>query len=518
MIALSLASASAAYAQETTGAIRGSVEGAQAGVAVTIEHVPSGTRVTAVTNDNGNFIARGLRVGGPYRITAGGKEAEISSIGVGDPAEVILGVSATAVEELVVSASRVTNEFGLGSGTNIGADQIANLPSISRDIKDVARMDPFALINDPSNDDAFSFAGVNTRLNQLTVDGIRQNDEFGLNNNGYPTQRSPISLDAVESVSVSASPFSVINNGFIGGSINAVTRSGGNQFKGSAFYELSNDSLLGDSYEGFDNRTRVNGVNNPTYGLIGEVPYRRIFEETIYGASLGGPIIKDKLFFFLSYEKFESEFSLEEGPADGGFSTDIPRITADRHRRLPHRDPGPLRLRHRFVRRPGPARPGREVSGQDRLEHQRGPPPGPDLPGDRRATASTATPAQVFVGGNSVTQPRDRPGERPVLQGRTPHHLQRPAQLQLDRQLLHRVPLRLQGNRNRTDSVRRPHRRSGHGQRRPLSCRRNAHDRALPRRSGLPGIVEPAARRRSSSARTTSGTTTTSIPKTPTSS
>src|SRR5688572_13931821 len=110
MMVLGLASASAVYAQETTGAIRGNVEGASAGVAVIIEHVPSGTRVTAVTNDNGNFVARGLRVGGPYRITAGDQSAEVSSIGVGDPAEVTLGSSATAVEELVVSAARVSNE------------------------------------------------------------------------------------------------------------------------------------------------------------------------------------------------------------------------------------------------------------------------------------------------------------------------------------------------------------------------------------------------------------------------
>jgi len=331
MTVLAMASASAAYAQETTGAIRGTVVGADgaglANVPVTVEHVPSGTKVTVTTTATGSYVARGLRLGGPYTVSAEGLEEQISSISLGGAVEVNLAAGAV-VEAIEVSGRRTTNDFGTGgSTTNIGSEQIADLPSISRDLKDVARLDPFALINDPSNDDAFSFAGVNTRLNQLTIDGIRQNDEFGLNNNGYPTQRSPISLDAVESVSVSAAPFSVINNGFIGGSINAVTKSGTNEFHGSIFYERSNDDLIGDSYTGFDNRTRVNNVNNPNYGQIGLVPYRRVFDETVWGASLGGPIIQNKLFFFASYEKFESEFSLEEGPADGGFSTDIPRIT-----------------------------------------------------------------------------------------------------------------------------------------------------------------------------------------------
>ncbi|MGV8928700.1 MAG: hypothetical protein ACOH1E_03010, partial [Brevundimonas sp.] len=187
--------------------------------------------------------------------------------------------------------------------------------------------DPFATI-DPSNEDALSFAGTNTRLNQLTVDGIRQNDEFGLNGNGYPTQRSPISLDAVEAVNVSASPFSVINNGFLGGSINAVTKSGTNSLSGSAFYERADDSMLGDRYWGYDNRTRLpDGSVNPVYGQNNLIPYDRVFEETTWGVTLGGPILRDSLFFFLSYEKFESQFSLDQGPVNGGFSQDIPRIT-----------------------------------------------------------------------------------------------------------------------------------------------------------------------------------------------
>lgn len=328
---LALSAAGAAYAQETTGAVRGLVTDADghaiAGATVVVRHVPTGASATVVTNENGVYSARGLRVGGPYAITAaaaqGQAEERISGIGVGDAAEVNVAIGgSTTVDEVVVAASRVPDQFGAGSSSNISARQIAATPSISRDIKDVARLDPFAMVIDPSNDDAFGFAGMSNRLNQLTVDGMRQNDEFGLNNNGYPTQRSPISMEAIQAVNVSIAPFSVINNGFIGGSVNAVTKSGGNQFSGSLFYENSNDSMIGDHYYGWDNRS-----SSSTFGQRAEVPYQRVFDETVWGASLGGPILKDRLFFFGAYEKFESTFSLDEGPQGAGFSTEIPRIT-----------------------------------------------------------------------------------------------------------------------------------------------------------------------------------------------
>lgn len=334
-VAIMMSASTAVYAQETTGAIRGRVLSADgagvAGAAVTLVHQPTGTTASTVADANGFYSARGLRVGGPYMITAssaeGSGEAQLSGISVGDPANADIELFANTVTDVVVVGTRrFANDFGAGSASNYGANTIGSLPSISRDLKDTARLDPFATI-DPSNDDALSFAGTNTRLNQLTVDGIRQNDEFGLNGNGYPTQRSPISLDAVEAVNVSAAPFSVINNGFIGGSINAVTKSGTNNFSGSAFYEYSDDAMLGDRYWGYDNRTRLNGAPNLAYGYNNLIPYVRTFKEKTWGATLGGPILKDTLFFFLSYEKFESEFSLDEGPVGSGFSTEVPRIT-----------------------------------------------------------------------------------------------------------------------------------------------------------------------------------------------
>lgn len=309
----------AVYAQETTGAIRGLVSdesgAAVPNATVTVTHVPTGASSTTLTGPEGGFSARGLRVGGPYRIRAiapgfdaGG--VTVQAIGVGDAAQVEVVVSRaggdTEVAELVVTAAAAAPSQG-GPGTNFTTADIESLPSISRDIKDVARLDPFAVI-DPTNQDALSFAGVNNRFNQLTVDGVRQNDDFGLNNNGYPTQRSPISLDAVEAVNVSVAPYSVINNGFIGGQINAVTKSGGNRFFGTAYYERTGRDWQGDTVEG--------------------QPFGADFEEKIWGATLGGPILRDKLFFFAAYEKYEGELGFDEGPFDLGRTVQIPRISS----------------------------------------------------------------------------------------------------------------------------------------------------------------------------------------------
>lgn len=310
---------SGVYAQETTGAIRGVVTDEAGAVVpnatVTVTHVPTGASSTTVAGAEGGFSTRGLRVGGPYRVraSADGYDAggvTVQSIGVGDAAQVEVVLSkagdGTEVAELVVTAAAAAPSQG-GPSSNFTTTDIESLPSISRDIKDVARLDPFAAI-DPTNQDALSFAGVNNRFNQLTVDGVRQNDDFGLNNNGYPTQRSPISLDAVEAVNVSVAPYSVINNGFIGGQINAVTKSGGNRLFGTAFYERTGRDWQGDTVEG--------------------QPFGSEFEEKIWGATWGGPIMRDKLFFFVAYEKYEGELGFDEGPFDLGRTVSIPRISS----------------------------------------------------------------------------------------------------------------------------------------------------------------------------------------------
>ena len=212
--AIMMSASTAVFAQETTGAIRGRIlDGSGAAVvgSVTIVHEPTGTTVTTMSDSSGFYSARGLRAGGPYTVTvssaAGEGGIQLDSIGVGDAVngDVIVNQAAAELEAITVTGQRFSNDFGYGTGSNYGAGDIAAAASISRDPKDIARLDPFVTL-DPSNEDALSFAGTNTRQNQFTVDGIRQNDEFGLNGNGYPTQRSPISIDAIQALNVSVAP------------------------------------------------------------------------------------------------------------------------------------------------------------------------------------------------------------------------------------------------------------------------------------------------------------------------
>jgi outer membrane receptor for ferrienterochelin and colicin len=316
--ALALATVSGAAAQEVTGALHGQITAADgrpvAGGSVVVTHAPTGTSVTAKTNAQGFFSAAGLRPGGPYvvSVTAPGfqpQKAQVPNVGLGGAEEVDLALKPEgSVAELVVTAKATPKAFEAGPSTDFNATQIDTLPTSTRDLKDIARIDPFASV-DASNSDALSFAGINTRFNQLTIDGIRQNDDFGLNNNGYPTQRSPISLEVLQAIQVSVAPYSVLNNGFLGGSINATTKSGTNQFHGSAYGEYTSDALRGDSIRGLP-------INSP-------------FEEKTWGVTLGGPIWKDHLFFFGGYEKYDETFSLDEGPTGSGKSTIIPRISVD---------------------------------------------------------------------------------------------------------------------------------------------------------------------------------------------
>jgi len=309
---LALASASAVYAQETTGSIRGRITdetGAPiANATVVVRHDPSGTSSTVMSNAEGSFNTRGLRVGGPYTVTASAPNLEagkltIPAIGIGEAGEAdIVLYSANAVEELVVTAAptdRSSTQQGLGS--RYGSATIEVLPSATRDPKEFARLNPFATL-EVSNSDALIIAGTNPKYNSLTVDGVTQNDDFGLNTSGYPTQRSPISVDALESLEVNVAPYSVEYNKFTGGNLNAVTKSGTNSFRGSLFYEFSDEGMAATRQK---NRFGTFSNTNP-------------FETKTWGGTLGGPIIQDRLFFFVSYEKTEATNPLTHGPASLG--------------------------------------------------------------------------------------------------------------------------------------------------------------------------------------------------------
>ncbi|MFN3352494.1 MAG: carboxypeptidase regulatory-like domain-containing protein [Brevundimonas sp.] len=324
--AIMLTAATAVYAQETTGAIRGSVvdeAGAPvAGAAITVVHVPSGTTATTVTGADGTYDARNLRVGGPYEISVSAAEGSavsgVASIGIGSPATVNIQLAsvATQVEEIVVTGI-AQGRLQTSPRATFNETAIDTLPTINRDIRDFVRTSAFAT-TDPSNNDALSIGGQNNRFNAFLIDGIRQGDDFGLNANGYPTQRSPISISTLEAVSVEVAPYNVQYGSFTGGVVNSVTKSGGNTFAGEIFYEQTDADLQGDTttYEDFQTgQTRNVDLSNSE------------FEETTWGATLSGPIIRDRLFFLVNYEKFESTQPVLTGPVGSGAPVEVPGIT-----------------------------------------------------------------------------------------------------------------------------------------------------------------------------------------------
>lgn len=311
-----MVASTAVYAQETTGTIRGDVfdsaGNAVPNATVTILHQPSGSRSTSTTGADGAFNASGLRVGGPYQVTvaAPGLEAvteTIPSIAIGTPQRVEVTLF-SAGETITVTGSRQSSTITLATGpqTTLDADAIAGVASVSRDIRDIARRDPFVTI-DQSNSRTIEIAGQNGRLNRFSVDGVQFSDDFGLNNGGLPTSRGPVPFDAIEQLSVSIAPFDISEGDFQGGAVNVVLRSGDNDFTGSAFYTYTDDSLTGDRIRGRDINLK--------------------FDSKQYGAFLAGPIIKDKLFFAFAYEKLEESDPVDDGPEGLGFSNSIPRVT-----------------------------------------------------------------------------------------------------------------------------------------------------------------------------------------------
>ncbi len=307
-----------AEAQETTAQITGVVQSSDGapigGARVTITHVPTGSAQTVQTNVQGRFVFAGLRPGGPYtvRVEAEGYEpasAEDQFTRIAQPLALNVALQPT-LQEVVVAGTR-RQELGVSS--RFDSEQIANLPTINRDIKDIVRADALASL-DPANVFALSIAGQNNRFNSLTVDGVRQNDDFGLNQSGYATNRTPVALDAIDQLSLLVSPWDVQYSGFTGGSINVVTKSGTNDFRGSAYYYYGDDGLAGSRSE--------------------NTPIRLAFEEKTYGATLGGPIFRDRLFFFVSYEQLTRTTPVDFGPAGSSFGSVVAPVTTTLYEQL----------------------------------------------------------------------------------------------------------------------------------------------------------------------------------------
>ncbi|MDF2176764.1 TonB-dependent receptor [Aliiglaciecola sp. CAU 1673] len=308
-VALAAGVSSGALAQETSSGINGKVLGPQGNAAantkITITHVPSGTTRTVTTTEAGNFSAKGLRVGGPYRVEVDSDKFQDTAVSdiyltLGDAYTLDLTLEEQqAIEAIVVTASRITGNYGqTGPSNNFDLTSLQAAPSASRDIKDVVRIDPRVYINEAGSD-AIQCAGANPRFNSLTVDGVRMNDNFGLNSSGYPTERIPFSYDAIAQVAVELAPFDVQYGGFTACNINAVTKSGTNKVRGGVFYDYTSDSLKGDKLEGDKIAT-------------GDYTEKR------YGFNVGAPLIEDTLFIFAAYEKLEGAQIFEYAPFDNG--------------------------------------------------------------------------------------------------------------------------------------------------------------------------------------------------------
>lgn len=283
-----LVSAVQGMAQITTSTINGKVadtEGMEIiGATVVAVHTPSGTSYGTVTNASGYFTIQGMRVGGPYEVEVSyigyktqKQEGLYLSLGSASIINFTLAEDAVQIDEVLVTASRDAQftDSKTGAALNISSERITGLPTISRDINDFTRLTP--------QSNGSSFAGTNSRFNNYSIDGNIYNNNFGLGSAQF-AGGSPISLDAIEAVSVNLAPYDVRYSGFTGAAVNAVTKSGTNKFSGSVYYLLRNDQMIG---------TKAGNVSVDPGDS----------ENKIQGITFGGPIIKNKLFFFASYEK-----------------------------------------------------------------------------------------------------------------------------------------------------------------------------------------------------------------------
>ena len=280
----------AAFAQVTTSALGGRVVDANGepviGAAVVATHEPSGTVYGVVTNADGRYAINGMRAGGPYKVEfscLGYQTVAVTDVNLQLAETFALNGKLVEDSELLgeamvvaVSASKFSAQK-MGSATNISSKEITSLPTVSRSIDDVTRLSPYG-------GNGMSFAGSDGRTANFTVDGANFNNNFGLND-GLPGGGSPISIDAIEEMQVVISPYDVRQTNFIGGGVNAITKSGTNKFKGSAYVYHQNENMRGNVVGGQE----VAGARN-------------LDRKTIYGMTLGGPIIKDKLFFFVNAE------------------------------------------------------------------------------------------------------------------------------------------------------------------------------------------------------------------------
>ena len=309
----------AGNAQETTTTIRGTVTtpdgGPAAGQLITVTDTRTASVRTTRTNDNGQFNVRGLPVGGPYTIRVTSSQYEdtlvndvFTNLSSAASFNIALTPSDEAIEEIVTTARMVqTVDLAIGPGTSFSIEDIESMPSIARQIRDVIRTDPRVSLGRADNGagSGINCLGGSSRSNAFTIDGSLAIDGFGLNEGTGTSARFafPVPFDTVASTSVEFAPLDVQYSQFTGCAINIVTKPGSNEYHGSAFYLYNDEGLTGSKLEG------DTVINDP-------------FEDKNFGFDFSGPIIKDKLFFFVAYEETDEGGVQNTGPIGGGFANE----------------------------------------------------------------------------------------------------------------------------------------------------------------------------------------------------
>ncbi len=298
---LAVSAANPLFAQTTSAAVAGVVSDSSgqgvANATIDILHVPSGTHKTVTADAEGRYSTRGLRVGGPYTITAKSAAGEVvrndvflqldetTSIDLATTAAPAEG--ATELEAFTVTASPLDTVFApdnIGTKTVVTQEQIEVLPTIQRSIEDFVRVDARVVQIDKERG-GIAVAGQNNRYNNIRIDGVPTNDQFGLNDSGLPSLNQPISIDWIQEFNIGVADYDVTQKDFVGGNINAVTKSGGNEFHGALYGLYRDKEFVGDDENGRE--------------------FTNFEDEYTAGGYVSGPIIQDKLYFFLGYEKFE---------------------------------------------------------------------------------------------------------------------------------------------------------------------------------------------------------------------
>ncbi len=305
---------SGVQASDTTSAIRGKIIDSSgssiANARVVVIDLRTNAERTYTANESGTFYAARLPVGGPYKVTVNGERSvTVQEIKLGDIYALNISMRDRALEEVIVYGdSSALVDVAAGPSAAFSSYDLETAVSFDRDITQVYSIDP--RINLDQDGFSVNCAGKHPRFNSVTLDGVSQNDRFGLNSNGYSTATGmPFPYDAIEQVSVELAPFDVTYGGFSACNINSVTKTGSNEFKGGVFYEYTSDRLRGESIDGRPD------ITSPAY------------KENKLGFHVGGPILEDKLFFFAAYEESDEPRFIGQGYNGSGNGIERPWLS-----------------------------------------------------------------------------------------------------------------------------------------------------------------------------------------------